>query len=80
MPFLLALCVIFMPFIVLTFNSHQMHCIAMPISVRHIVSFLVLDRVLHFRPIPIHRFFAVNRIRYRCDTDFLIRFKSGLRD
>ena len=39
MPFLLALCVIFMPFIVLTFNSHQMHCIAVPISVRHIVSF-----------------------------------------
>ena len=38
---------------------------------------LVLDRVCHFRPIPIHRFFAVNRIRYRYDTDFLIRFKSG---
>jgi len=26
---------------------------------------LVLDRVRHFWPIPIHRFFAVNRIRYR---------------
>ena len=38
---------------------------------------VVLDRVRHFRPIPIHRFFAVNRIRYRYDTDFLIRFKSG---
>jgi len=38
---------------------------------------LVLDRVPHFWPIPIHRFFAVNRIRYRYDTDFLIRFKSG---
>ena len=38
---------------------------------------LVLDRVRHFRPIPIHRFFAVNGIRYRYDTDFLIRFKSG---
>ena len=38
---------------------------------------LVLDRVRHFRPIPIHRFFAVNRIRYRYDTDFLIHFKSG---
>jgi len=32
---------------------------------------VVLDRVRHFRPIPIHRFFAVNRIRYRYDTDFL---------
>jgi len=30
---------------------------------------IVLDRVRHFRPIPIHRFFAVNRCRYRCDTD-----------
>ena len=30
---------------------------------------LVLDRVCHFQPIPIHRFFAVNR--YRCDTDTL---------
>ena len=30
---------------------------------------LVLDRVRHFRPIPIHRFFAVSRCRYRCDTD-----------
>ena len=38
---------------------------------------VVLDRVRHFRPIPIHRFFAVNRIRYRYDTDFFIRFKSG---
>ena len=38
---------------------------------------VVLDRVRHFRPIPIHRFFAVNRIRYRYDTDFLIPFKSG---
>jgi len=38
---------------------------------------LVLDQVCHFRPIPIHRFFAVNRIRYRYDTDFFIRFKSG---
>jgi len=38
---------------------------------------LVLDRVRHFRPIHIHRFFAVNRIRYRYDTDFFIRFKSG---
>jgi len=28
-------------------------------------SALVLDRVRHFRPIQIHRFFAVNRIRYR---------------
>ena len=26
---------------------------------------LVLDWVRHFRPIPIHRFFAVSRIRYR---------------
>jgi len=25
---------------------------------------VVLDRVRHFRPIPIHRFFAVNRYRY----------------
>ena len=33
---------------------------------------LVLDRVRHFRPIPIHRFFAVSRIQYRYDTDFLI--------
>ena len=41
------------------------------------VRFLVLDRVRHFRPIPIHQFFAVNRIRYRYDTDFLICFKSG---
>jgi len=32
---------------------------------------LVLDRVRHFQPIPIHRFFAVNPIRYR-----RIRFKS----
>jgi len=31
--------------------------------------YVVLDRVRHFRPIPIHRFFAVNRCRYRCDTD-----------
>jgi len=30
---------------------------------------LVLDRVRHFQPIPIHRFFAVNRYRYRYDTD-----------
>jgi len=35
------------------------------------MSGLVLDRVRHFRPIPIHRFFAVSRIRYRYDTDFL---------
>jgi len=30
---------------------------------------LVLDRVRHFRPIPIHQFFAVNRCR--CDNDTL---------
>ena len=30
---------------------------------------LVLDRVRHFQPIPIHRFFAVNRYRYRYDAD-----------
>ena len=41
------------------------------------VCLLVLDRVRHFRLIPIHRFFAVNRIRYRYDTDFLIRSWSG---
>ena len=38
---------------------------------------LVLDRVRRFRPIQIHRFFAVNRIRYRYDTDFLLRFNCG---
>ena len=38
---------------------------------------LVLDRVRRFRPIPIYWFFAVSRIRYRYDTDFFIRFKSG---
>ena len=33
-----------------------------------IPSGLVLDRVRHFQPIPIHRFFAVNRYRYDTDT------------
>jgi len=30
--------------------------------------FVVLDRVCHFRQIPIHRFFAVNRYRFDADT------------
>jgi len=47
------------------------------LSARLAAHSVVLDRVRHFRLIPIHRFFAVNRIRYRYDTDFLIRFKSG---
>jgi len=33
------------------------------------VTFVVLDQVRHFRPILIHRFFAV--YRYRSDTDTL---------
>ena len=47
------------------------------LSARLAAHSVVLDRVRHFRLIPIHRFFAVNRIRYRYNTDFLIRFKSG---